>query len=105
MINLPIGKIPFLSLYISSTNYDKALNQLTYVNGGALKTFTPKAYNNQVLELIINSKFNHLCSLTRGEKLVNNRCVVIDLCDNTKYEKCVDSNTGIICKEGLLYGK
>lgn len=92
-------------MYISSVMYEKITNQLPYIASGAKKNITPKAYNNQVLELTINSRFNHLCSLMRREKLnSNNRCDIITNCDNTKYEYCINENVGILCKNNMVYG-
>ena len=86
--------------------YNKLTNQLPYIASGALKNYTPKAFNNQALELTINSKFNTLCSLVRKERLnTNNRCEIISSCDSTKYEYCIDENVGIHCKNNMVYGK
>lgn len=84
--------------------YNKVNNQLPYISNGVSKNVTPKAYNNQALELTINSRFNHLCSLVRREKLINSRCDIITTCDNTKYEYCTGENIGIHCKNGMVYG-
>lgn len=85
--------------------YNRDTNQLPYISNGALKNFTPKAYNSQALEINMNSGFNNICSLFKKQKLNVNRCNrYITTCDTTKYEYCINDDVGIHCKNGLVYG-
>jgi hypothetical protein len=95
-----------LSSYISFTNYDKDINELTWLNGLNVEKYKAIAQKGVTLDFSINSKFNLLCSVKRKEKNNNNlNCSNFTTCDSNKYKYCIDNNTGLICQSGYFYGK
>jgi hypothetical protein len=102
--DLPTGKIPYLSSYISFTNFDKDKKELTWLNGSNEEKYTAKGLTGVTLDFHLNSSFNMLCSLKRKEKNDNfSKCTPIASCLNTTSLYCTDENVGLICKDGYSF--
>ncbi len=79
---------------------------MPWLNNSNDEIYKPIAQVGVTIDFIIDSKFNLLCSLKRKEKNNSNlNCGNFTNCDNSKYQYCIDDNIGLICKDGLTYGK